>query len=238
MKSYRQYCAAARALDVVGDRWVLLIVRELLALGPSRYTDLKRGLPGIATNLLADRLKAMEADGLIERYDAPPPVGTTLFRLTARGRELRGVVAALTEWGLERMPSGPAADDAVQPHWSALAGALLRRDHLAPDAEVVVEIASEGETLTLLLRHGAFDIHRGPAPRPDLALAGPSMLVGGLLSGLLPPTEATAQGLHITDPTHLLPSLLPAPSQSSAQPHVGSGPTAFSRMDADGQRLT
>ncbi|MFI1092026.1 winged helix-turn-helix transcriptional regulator [Streptomyces sp. NPDC020917] len=210
MKSYRQYCAVARALDVVGDRWVLLIVRELLALGPSRYTDLRRGLPGIATNLLADRLKAMEADGLIERYDAPPPVGTALFRLTERGRELRGVVAALTEWGLDRMPPGPEADDAVQPHWSALAGALLRPDHLAPDAEIVVEITSEGETLTLRLRHGTFDIRRGPAPHPDLTLTGPSMLVGGLLSGLLPATEAATQGLRITDPTHLLPTLLPS----------------------------
>src|SRR5438105_4605644 len=95
MKSYQQYCSVARALDVVGDRWVLLIVRELLAMGPSRYSDLKRGLPGIASNLLAERLKVMEAECLIERYDAPPPVGTTLYQLTARGRELQDVVHAL-----------------------------------------------------------------------------------------------------------------------------------------------
>lgn len=151
MKSYRQYCSVARALDVVGDRWVLLIVRELLALGPSRYTDLRRGLPGIATNLLADRLKAMEADGLIERYDAPPPVGTTLFRLTGRGRELQGVVQALARWGMASMPSGPDAQDAVQPHWSALAWVLLP-GRPSPDAEVVVGIASEGETLCVVLR--------------------------------------------------------------------------------------
>src|SRR6266852_4345473 len=111
MKSYQQYCSVARALDVVGDRWVLLIVRELLAFGPSRYSDLKRGLPGIATNLLAERLKVMEADGLIERYDAPPPVGTNLYQLTERGRELQDVLHALARWGLERMPAGAQAQD-------------------------------------------------------------------------------------------------------------------------------
>jgi len=88
VRSYQQYCSVARALDVVGDRWVLLIVRELLALGPSRYSDLKRGLPGIASNLLAERLKAMEADGLVERREAPAPIGTgvTTLRIPAGSR--------------------------------------------------------------------------------------------------------------------------------------------------------
>ena len=89
MKSYRQYCSAARALDVVGDRWTLLLVRELLANGPSRYSDLRNGLPGIATNLLAERLRDLEAEGVIHSYDADPPVATRLFALTERGRALR-----------------------------------------------------------------------------------------------------------------------------------------------------
>ena len=100
MKRYDQYCAVARALDVVGDRWVLLIVRELLAFGPSRYSDLKRGLPGIASNLLADRLKTMESEGLIERREAPAPIGAPLYQLTSRGLELEDVLRALTRWGL------------------------------------------------------------------------------------------------------------------------------------------
>ncbi|NUP36384.1 MAG: helix-turn-helix transcriptional regulator, partial [Streptomyces sp.] len=173
MKSYRQFCAVARALDVVGDRWVLLIVRELLALGPSRYADLRRGLPGIATNLLADRLKAMEAAGLVERHDAPPPVGATLYRLTGRGRELRGVVRALAEWGLEGMGGGPGPDDAVQPHWPALAGALLLPAGAGPGARVVVGVESEGETLRMVLREGGFEIRRGGDPAADVTLAGP-----------------------------------------------------------------
>src|SRR5213082_2257205 len=99
MRSYRQYCALARALDVVGDRWTLLIVRELLIRGPSRYTDLQYGLPGIATNLLADRLRELEAEGIVTKEDAPPPVATTLFRLTPRGEALDSVLTALGRWG-------------------------------------------------------------------------------------------------------------------------------------------
>src|SRR3954451_80427 len=109
MRSYRQYCALARALDVVGDRWTLLIVRELGLRGPARYTDLQHGLPGIATNLLADRLREMEEAGIVEREAAPPPIATTLFRLTERGEELAPILQALGRWGAELM--GELGDD-------------------------------------------------------------------------------------------------------------------------------
>ena len=99
VRSYDQYCALAKALDVVGDRWTLLIVRELLIRGPCRYTDLKDGLPGIATNLLADRLRDLQAAGILARREAPPPIATTVFELTARGRELEPAMAALASWG-------------------------------------------------------------------------------------------------------------------------------------------
>ena len=92
MRSYGQYCSIAKALDVVGDRWTLLIIRELLIRGACRYTDLKDGLPGIATNLLADRLRELESAGLIRREEAPPPVATTLFHLTEAGAALLPVV--------------------------------------------------------------------------------------------------------------------------------------------------
>ena len=87
MRSYRQYCPVAKALDVVGDRWALLIVRELIFRGPSRYTDIRRGLSGIATNLLAERLRELEAAGVVKSYEAPPPVATTLYELTERDRK-------------------------------------------------------------------------------------------------------------------------------------------------------
>jgi DNA-binding HxlR family transcriptional regulator len=213
VKSYQQYCSVARALDMVGDRWVLLIVRELLALGPSRYSDLKRGLPGIATNLLADRLKAMEAEGLVERHDAPAPVGATLFQLTDRGRELQGVVVALARWGLELMTSGPGPDDAVQPQWAALLGGLMLPARLAPDdpeEQVVVGVESGTETMRVILRQGGFEIRRGTSPDADVTLTGPAQLVGAVLSGLLSPGQASRRGLRITGARELLHELVTA----------------------------
>src|SRR5579884_2350481 len=118
MRSYGQYCAVAKALDVIGDRWTLLIVRELLLRGPCRYTDLQHGLPGIATNLLADRLRELEQAGVIRREAAPPPVATTLFRLTSEGEELEPVIRALGRWGARFMPE-PDGEEQFRSHWLA-----------------------------------------------------------------------------------------------------------------------
>ncbi|MFC1441463.1 helix-turn-helix domain-containing protein [Streptacidiphilus sp. N1-10] len=218
MKSYQQYCSVARALDVVGDRWVLLIVRELLALGPSRYSDLKRGLPGIATNLLAERLRTMEAEGLLERYEAPAPVGATLYQLTERGAELQDVVHALARWGLGRMLDGPEVGDAVQPQWTALFAGLELAPQVAPGAEVVVGVEAGDEAVHAVLWHGAFEIRRGAARCADVTLSGEPQLVGAVLSGLLSPDQATAFGLAITGTPSVLTELL----------HVTAGPPARS----------
>src|SRR5213078_3661580 len=119
MRSYGQFCGVAKGLDLVGDRWTLLIVRELLIRGACRYTDLRNGLPGIATNLLAARLRELEQAGVIEREDAPPPVATGLFQLTPRGRELGPVLQSLTAWGTPLL-ARPARADAIRAHWLAL----------------------------------------------------------------------------------------------------------------------
>ena len=223
MKSYQQYCSVARALDVVGDRWVLLIVRELLALGPSRYSDLKRGLPGIATNLLAERLKVMEAEGLLERYEAPAPVGATLYQLTVRGRELQEVVHALARWGLGRMQDGAEPGDAVQPQWTALLAGLELSPHVAPEAEaVVVGIETGDEAVHAILRHGAFEIRRGAASGADVTLSGEPQLVGAVLSGLLSPGQAAAHGLTIAGAPSVLAELLHVPARPS--PRSGDTP--------------
>src|SRR5450432_3377156 len=119
MRSYKQHCALAKALDVIGDRWTLLIVRELLIRGSCRYTDLKNGLPGIATNLLADRLRELEEAGIVYREDAPPPVATTLFHLTSRGEGLEPIVDAIGRWGGPLL-AGLGEDEAFCTHWLAL----------------------------------------------------------------------------------------------------------------------
>src|SRR5689334_3523121 len=100
VRTYGQHCPLAKTLDLVGDRWSLLIVRELMIHGPSRYTDLRNGLPGIASNLLADRLRELEQAGVVKREEAPPPIATALFRLTPRGEGLRDVVKAMAQWGI------------------------------------------------------------------------------------------------------------------------------------------
>ncbi len=163
-RSYDQYCSAARALDVVGDRWTLLIVRELLA-GPRRYTDLHADLPGVSTDVLASRLKDMERDGLTTRRRLPPPGAAFVYELTSRGRELLPVLQALGRWGQaelgERRPT-----DAVRAHWFALP--LLR----ALEGEGLVEVRLEEGEFHLYV--GAEDgpvYGDGPAPaEPDARL--------------------------------------------------------------------
>ncbi|MFJ6895766.1 winged helix-turn-helix transcriptional regulator [Streptomyces hokutonensis] len=164
-RSYDQYCSAARALDLVGDRWTLLIVRELLA-GPRRYTDLHADLPGVSTDVLASRLKDMERDGLTIRRRLPPPGAAYVYELTGRGRELLPVLQALGAWGApelgERRPT-----DAVRAHWFALP--LLR----ALEGEGLVEVRlEEGEFHVHVGLEGDDAVYgEGPAPRePDARL--------------------------------------------------------------------
>lgn len=129
----------AKALDVVGDRWTLLIVRELLLQGPCRYTDLKSGLPGIATNLLADRLRELEQAGLVRREDAAPPVATTLFHLTDAGNELEPVLEALCGWGIRYMTE-PEKSDEFRSHRFALPASLFLHDRDPAGPPVTIEL--------------------------------------------------------------------------------------------------
>lgn len=147
-RSYDQYCAVARALDSVGDRWTLLIVRELLA-GPRRYTDLHADLPGVSTDVLASRLKDMERDGLAARRRLPAPVSAYVYELTERGRALLPLVGALAEWGAPAL-DGPRPTDAVRAHWFAVP--LLRR----------LEAAGVTGTLDVRLPEGEFHLRLAP----------------------------------------------------------------------------
>lgn len=114
-KRYDQYCPVAHALGRVGERWSLLIVRELLK-GPKRYTDLSDALPGIGTNVLAARLKDLEAAGVVAKRRLPPPTPAQVYELTAYGLALKTVVHELARWGLQSMPA-PAEDDELAPGW-------------------------------------------------------------------------------------------------------------------------
>ena len=113
-KTYCQYCPVAHALDVVGERWSLLIVRELLE-SPQRYTDLAGHLPGIGSNILAARLRDLEGAGVVVKRKLPPPTPAVIYELTEDGRSLQGVVAELARWGARSL--GPPAPEHLSPGW-------------------------------------------------------------------------------------------------------------------------
>jgi len=194
MRSYSEYCSIAKSLDVVGDRWTLLIVRELVELGPCRYTDLRNGLPGIASNLLAERLRELEQAGVIAREDAPPPIATTLFRLTPRGEQLRPVLDDLARWGLPLMMEQKPSD-AVRSHWLGAAIELMLTD-LEPDAPpATLEVQTGDQPIAIELHGGVIHTHFGAADSFDATLAGPPRPIMGLLLGLLELADAKAQGI-------------------------------------------
>ncbi|MFR0356272.1 winged helix-turn-helix transcriptional regulator [Streptomyces sediminimaris] len=187
-RSYDQYCSAARALDLVGDRWTLLIVRELLA-GPRRYTDLHADLPGVSTDVLASRLKDMERDGLTTRRRLPPPGAAYVYELTVRGRELLPVLQALGRWGEaelgERRPT-----DALRAHWFALP--LLR----SLEGEGLVEVRLEEGDFHLRLGAGDGPVYGdGPAPgEPDARLVLDAETCAAVGRGDVSVTEAVRGG--------------------------------------------
>ncbi|HMK99476.1 MAG TPA: helix-turn-helix domain-containing protein [Acidimicrobiales bacterium] len=204
MRSYNQYCAVAKALDVVGDRWTLLIIRELLLRGGCRYSDLQHGLPGIATNLLGARLKELEEHGLVCRESAPPPVATTLYHLTDAGRELEPVLWALGRWGVRFMPE-PTGEEAFRSHWLAFPVAQFLEDAEPDGPPAVIEVRTAGDQPVVIeVAGGEITTHLGTAPSPDLVLEGDAPPILGLLSGMLQLTGARQLGLRTKGSTTVL----------------------------------
>ncbi len=208
MRSYDQYCSIARALDVVGDRWTLLIVRELTLRGACRFTDLKNGLPGVATNLLSTRLKELEAAGLITREDAPPPVATALYELSEAGQGLGPALKALGLWGL-RFMGDERAEDAFRAEWLAYAPAWFTTDADPGAPAAVIQLFAAGEAAVIELGDGQVRTRVGRAADPDLTLDGPPRAVLGLVTGLIDLESARLLGLSATGRRELLARLRP-----------------------------
>jgi DNA-binding HxlR family transcriptional regulator len=211
MRSYDEYCALAKSLDVVGDRWTLLIVRELELRGACRYTDLRNGLPGIATNLLADRLRELEHQGLVVRVQEPPPIATALFRLSERGAELRPVLESLVRWGMPLMAEDNSGD-AVRSHWLAWAIELILADRRPDAAPVTLELRTGEEPIVVETRDGKLVTRLGAAGRaaPDATITGEARPVMGLLLGLLTVTDARAVGVSYAGDPAILERIGPA----------------------------
>ena len=206
MKTYGQLCAAARALDVIGDRWSLLIVRELLV-RPCRYTDLRSGLPGIASNLLVERLRQLETDGVIEREAATPPVATAVYHLTDRGRALHPVIRELGRWGAPLLDP-PTRDAVFQAHWLALPLDVLLADR-TDLPEAVVQI-NTGE-LPLVLHTGpdGVTVTAGRATDAHLTITThePRSILP-LFTGRIAPENAADHSVELTGDVALLDQLV------------------------------
>ena len=177
-RSYRQYCGLARALDVIGDRWNLLIVRQLLV-GPARYGELHAGLPGVATNLLVDRLRDLEGAGVIERRSGA--TGGAVYALTEWGAGLRGPIEGLIRWSTPLMARGPEGDR-FQIEWLAIALPALLAGR---GGTGTIGIAVDGEVLRVEVT--SRNIAAGPTDgRPlDGVVHGDAWAVLGLATGAL-----------------------------------------------------
>jgi DNA-binding HxlR family transcriptional regulator len=216
VRTYGQYCAVAKSLDLVGDRWTLLVVRELLLAGPCRYTDLRNALPGIATNLLAERLRELQDAGIVRAEAAAPPVATTLYSLTERGSALEPVVRELGRWGVPMMAEGPAGGDAFRSHWLSFPVGEFLRDSAPAEPPVAIELRTGEEPVTIDVRDGFVTLQRGPAERPDLALSAAPYVIVGLLAGKLDVDAARALGLELEGVERALERVRPVAPVPSA----------------------
>lgn len=214
MRSYGQYCSVAKALDVIGDRWTLLIVRELLSREASRYTDLRSGLPGIATNLLADRLRDLEGAGVVQREEAPPPVATTVYRLTERGRALQPVIAELAHWGIPLMHPAPPGDE-FRGHWLRFPARTFLVDNTPTAPPCSVEIRAAGEVVVVDVCNGAATLRLGPDATAEAVITASPEQVLALMSGALPVRKAMTQGVKIEGSVAAVERMLPASGRSA-----------------------
>lgn len=167
VRDYHQFCGVAKALDVVGERWTLLIVRDLL-LGGRRYSDLLAGLPGLTTNLLAKRLQAMEAAGLVVRRQLTVPGRAVVYELTDRGRELEAVVLALGRFG-EAYLDAPEAEDRLDVRWAMLS---LKRRYVGTNEALSAEL---GFLLPEASRHFAVQLRPASVEVRDGSLEGAAL---------------------------------------------------------------
>lgn len=191
MKSYGHYCGLARSLDTVGDRWNLLIVRQLL-IAPARYGDLRAGIPGLATNLLADRLRDLEAAGVVRRQVADEGSAVE-YALTPWGAELREPVEALIRWGTPLMVDGPGTDH-FDPTWLHLALPALLRDRARPRRAVTIGLDVDGAFLRLRVDRAGPEVSLADDRAVDATLRTSAHLLLGLASGALTMADAQAWG--------------------------------------------
>lgn len=192
-RSYDQYCGLAYALDIIGERWTLLIVRELIA-GPRRFKDLMDGLPEISTNLLTERLKSLEQSGLLRRYVLPPPAASTVYGLTPLGMALENSMLELGKWGSQFMPA--MSDEVCFLHLGsyALTPMTFFRAEDARGLNETTELHIDDEALHFHIIDGEIDVQQGETRHADVVLHASMQNYMGLLAGVIDPDEAISRG--------------------------------------------
>jgi DNA-binding HxlR family transcriptional regulator/putative sterol carrier protein len=190
-RSYGDGCGIARALDLVGERWGLLVVRELV-LGPKRFTDLHAGMPGVSPNVLAQRLRDLEGAGVLRRRRLGPPVGARVYELTEWGQELEPLLLRLGRWG------GRSPEPTADPYRSADSLMLWQRSRFAPEAgrglTALYGMRIGDDDFAVRVADGTLTVERGVPERPDATLAGDLATLTDVLKGRRPVAEAAQSG--------------------------------------------
>lgn len=193
-KNYGQYCPVAHALELVGERWSLLVVRELLG-GPKRYTDLAGALPGIGTNILANRLRELETAGVIEKRRLPPPAAANVYALTAYGEELREPLYALGRWGARSL-GPPTAKDSLAPGWLVNA---VRATCRSCSTDKIYELHIDDEAVTARFENRELIVESGTSPDADTVIETDPATLFCIASGQTPIGEAVkTKALKVT----------------------------------------
>lgn len=193
-RSYNQYCGLAYALDIVGERWTILIIRELIA-GPRRFTDLIEGLPGISTNLLAERLKSLEQQGMLRRRVLPPPAASLVYELTPLAQALETSLLELGKWGSQFVP--PSANGATLLNVGSYALTLKTffRPEQAQAVNETYELHIDNEVLQVHIAEGEINVRQGEKQKADVIFYTDMPTYLGLLQRKIQPDEAISEGL-------------------------------------------
>ena len=189
---YSQYCALARTLDLAGDRWTLLIVREL-APGPRRFTDLIDGLPGVSRKLLTERLRALERDGIIGRRELPPPAARQVYELTDDGRDLATAMAPLIAWGVRRIGDRKPGET-FRARWPAVAMAGLADREAAKGVSETYQFLVGDSAFHFTVDDGAIDLSDGQAENPAVTWTTDEETWADIASGKITASSAAATG--------------------------------------------
>jgi DNA-binding HxlR family transcriptional regulator len=197
-RSYGDMCRFAHALDLVGERWALLVVRELV-LGPKRFTDLRGGLPHASPNVLSQRLRELEEAGVIRRRTLPPPAGSKVYELTEWGQELEPIVRQLGKWGA-RSPN-PPIDAEMGRDSIVLALGTLFEPEAAAGVDALYDLRLGVDRYVVDVRDGEIGLKRGEAQRADLSITSDPQTLGGVIGQQLPLEDALKSGALSFDGT-------------------------------------